>query len=247
MPRDLRTEPRYFAITPIAAEIGRNNADLVDICTSGARLQVTRSLIAGQEVHFTLRTDGAAIATSATVVWCELAALAMQEEESDRYLCGISFARSLVVLRHIIDELVAAKSLIVIEDIRHAERYRVMAPLTASFGGRGALRVLDLSIRGARILIPQRLDSGTTASLRFSIDGVDTPVDLPATVVWSRPAERKGRFECGLRIVDAEEWLRAVIDELALRDGVVIETDSLRRKFDPFALHPVPGLVPIHR
>jgi hypothetical protein len=38
-----------------------------------------------------------------------------------------------------------------------------------------------------------------------------------------------------------------VIDELALREGVVIETDSLRRKFDPFAVKPIPGLVPIHR
>lgn len=247
MPHDLRTELRYFAITPIPAEIGGTNADLVDISTKGARLQVTRSLIVGQEVQFTLRTGDAAIATSATVIWCEVAALAMQEEESDRYLCGISFARSLVMLRQVIEELVAAKSMIVIEEIRSTERYRVIAPLTASFGGRASLRVLDLSIRGARILIPQRLNSGTTASLRFSINGVNTPVDVPATVVWCRPAERKGRFECGLRIVDAEEWLRTVIDELALREGVVIETDSLRRKFDPFAVKPIPGLVPIHR
>ena len=45
---------------------------------------------------------------------------------------------------------------------------------------------------------------------------------------------REGRFEAGLRIVDAEDWLKTVIDELALRDGVTIELDSLQRKFDPF-------------
>jgi hypothetical protein len=70
---------------------------------------------------------------------------------------------------------------------------------------------------------------------------------LPATVMWSRPADRKGRYEAGLRITDAEDWLRTVIDELSLRDGVVIEVDSLRRKFDPFTVRPVAGLVGVRR
>src|SRR5438876_1116886 len=126
MPRESRTEPRYFAITPIPAEIDGNNADLVDISTTGARVQTIHNLSAGQEVRFMLRM-------------------------------------------------------------------------------------------------------------------------ADATVVWSGTAERKGRFESGLSISDAEAWLRCVIDELALRDGVVIETDSLRRKFDPFAVKRISGVVPIHR
>ena len=104
-----------------------------------------------------------------------------------------------------------------------------------------------LSIRGARLSTPNQLTRGVTDRLRFSINGNDTHVFLPATVMWSRPAQRKGRFESGLRIADAEDWLKTVIDELSLRDGVVIETDSLQRKFDPFSTRPVAGLVGLRR
>lgn len=247
MPRDLRTEPRYFVITPVAAEIAGGNADVVDLSTKGARLQVTRSLTVGQEAPFAIRAGDVSIAVTATVVWCEVAALALHDEESDRYLCGVAFARSMSVIRHVIDELVAARSAIAIQDSRHEDRYRVIAPMTASFASHEALRVLDLSIRGVRVSTPTLLEAGTRAPLRFSINGVNTPIDIEATIMWSRPADRKGRFESGLRITDAEEWLRTVIDEMALRDGVVIETDTLRRKFDPFAVKPVAGIVAIHR
>lgn len=231
---ELRSEARYFVVTPVAAEIGGINADLVDLSTRGARLQTVERQVAGATVPLTLRTGGVSIATSATVVWCEVAALAFSDDESDRYLCGVAFGGSLSMIKHLIDDLTASKSAIPIEDSRVSERYRVIAPLTASFCEHNGLRVLDLSIRGARLSTPSILEHGTSGRLRFTINGAETHVWLPATVVWSRPAERKGRFETGLRIVDAEDWLRTVIGELALREGVVIETGSLRRKFDPF-------------
>ena len=247
MRHELRTEERYFVIAPIAAEIDGGNAEVVDLSTKGARLQVTRSLTTGQAVPFNLRTGDVSIAVSATVVWCEIAALSMHDEEFDRYLCGIAFPRSMSVIRHVIDELVAARSAVPIEEIRSADRYRVVKPMTASFASYSSLRVLDLSVCGARINTPQLLAPGMTAPLRFFINGIESPVDLQATVMWARPAERRGRFECGLRITEAEEWLRTVIEELAMRDGVVIEADTLRRKFDPFTMKPLAGLVAIHR
>ncbi|HSP33764.1 MAG TPA: PilZ domain-containing protein [Thermoanaerobaculia bacterium] len=243
MQHDQRVEPRFFVVTPVAAEIAGVNADLVDLSTRGARLQVTQQLKSGTSVPLTLRAGGVSMATPATVVWCDIAALAFSDEESDRYLCGVTFTESLSMIRHLIDDLVAAKAAMPITESRLSDRYRVIAPLTASFGEYGSLRVLDLSIRGARVLTPQMLPAGMSARLRFTIDQTDTHVWLPATVVWSRPAERKGRFEAGLRIDDAEAWLQSVIDELSLRNGVAIETDSLRRKFNPFAAKPVAGLV----
>ena len=247
MNRDLRSERRYFVVTPLPATIGNANADVVDISTRGARLQVTQRIPTGQHFEFAIRTGEARIETHAAAVWCDIAAFALQDEESDRYLCGITFERSVNVIRHLIDDLVATRTAIAIEESRESERYRVVAPLTASFSDHAALRVLDLSIRGARLSTPSLLTPGTSGRLRFTIDGSDTPVWLPATVMWSRSAQRKGRFEAGLRITDAEDWIRAVIDELSLRNGVAIETDSLQRKFDPFVAHPVSGIVGLRR
>lgn len=247
MSSDLRTEGRYFVVTPLPAEVEGVNADIIDISTRGARLQMTERLEVGRRVAFTLRTGDAAIHTPAAVVWCDVAALALHDEESDRYFCGVAFDNSLSLIRHLITDLLTAHAAIPIEESRLAERYRVMASLTASFGELASLRVLDLSIRGARLTTPVLLQPGSSGRLRFTISDNDTHVWLPATVMWSRSAQRKGRFEAGLRIIDGEDWLRTVIDELSLRDGVAIETDSLRHKFDPFAAHPVSGLVGLRR
>jgi hypothetical protein len=247
MDHDLRTEGRYFVVTPLQADIAGNNADLIDISTKGARLQLTQRVAVGRPMPFTLRTADVAIATTATPVWCEMGALSLNDEELDRYFCGVTFDRSLSVIAHLIEDLVNAGSAIPMSDNRGAERYRVIAPLSASFGELPELRVLDISIRGARVMTPRLLRTGASARLRFAINGDDTQVWLPATVMWSRPAERKGRYEAGLRITHAEDWLRTVIDELALREGVVIETDSMMRKFDPLVAHPVPGLVGVRR
>jgi len=238
---------RYFVITPIAAKFGWANADVVDISTRGARLQVTEKIPTGQQVSFSMKIGEATIETTASAVWCDVAALSLQDEEPDRYFVGITFERSVSLIRMFINDLVATKSAIPIEENRNNQRYRVIAPLTASFAEHNDLRVLDLSIRGACLSTPNQLTRGVTDRLRFSINGNDTHVFLPATVMWSRPAQRKGRFESGLRIADAEDWLKTVIDELSLRDGVVIETDSLQRKFDPFSTRPVAGLVGLRR
>jgi hypothetical protein len=247
MNSDLRTENRYFVVTPLPAQIGAINADLVDISTRGARLQVTQRVPTGQRLTFAIRTPEATIETAAVAVWCDLAAFSLQDEEPDRYLCGITFERSISVIGHLIDDLIATRSAIAIEESRATDRYRVMAPLTASFADQAQLRVLDLSIRGARVSTPSLLLPRTSGRLRFAINGSETQVWLPATVMWSRAAQRKGRFEAGLRISDAEDWLKTVIDELALSDGVTIETHTLERKFDPFATRPVSGLVGLRR
>ena len=245
MSPDVRTEPRYFVVTPLAAEINGVNADVVDLSTRGARLQVTHRLAIGNIVPFTLRSGAVTITTSASVVWCDVAAFALDDEESDRYFCGVAFVEAISMIAYLIGDLVRTGAIVPIEDSRMTDRYRVIAPLTASFADMPALRVLDLSIRGARVLTPSVLQPGSSGRLRFAISGRDTQVWLPAAVMWSRQAQRKGRWEAGLRISDAEEWLRIVIDELVLRDGVVKETDSLRRKFDPFVLKPVPGIGPL--
>jgi PilZ domain-containing protein len=245
MGRELRTEARYFIVTPVAANIDDIHADVVDLSTHGARLQVTHRPPLGKIVPFSLRSGPVTISTTAVSIWCDVAAFALDDEGADRYFCGVAFVESIGMMRYLIEELVDTKAALPIEDCRAPDRYRVVSSIAASFADLPSLRVLDLSIRGARLITPTLLEPGSSGRLRFSIDGNDTHVWLPATVAWSRPAERKGRFEAGLRISDAEEWLRTVIAELALRQGVVLETQTLRRKFDPFAVKPVAGLLAV--
>jgi len=129
MNQDARTERRYFVITPIAAKFGWANADVVDISTRGARLQVTEKIPTGQQVSFSMKIGEATIETTASAVWCDVAALSLQDEEPDRYFVGITFERSVSLIRMFINDLVATKSAIPIEENRNNQRYRVIAPL----------------------------------------------------------------------------------------------------------------------
>lgn len=247
MNRELRTAPRYFLDEPLPAMLDSLSAEVIDISVKGARLQLTDQVAKGSNLPFTINAGGVALVISSTVLWCDLGAFSLSDDESDRYLCGIAFEQPVSMIGHLIEDLIASDAATVIEECRNNERYRVTAPLTASFAGVKGARVLDLSIRGARLALPAGMKMGTTATLRFHFNGRETPVDLDATVVWSRAAERKGRFEAGLRIEGDEDWLRTVIDELSLRNGVEVERNSLDRKFDPFAARPVAGVVALSR
>lgn len=245
MRNNLRTEARFFVVTPVAAEFDGGNADVVDLSTRGARLQLTAKKKPGKTAALTVESGTTPISAPATVVWCEIAALALSDEESDRYLCGVKFPEEMRGLDQLIDDLVISKAALPIVDNRSMERYRVIAQLTASFCDVPDLRILDLSIRGARLMTPRLLDRSVFGRLRFAIDENEEHVWVPATVVWARAADRKGRYEAGLKIDGAEDRLRAVINELAKRKGIAIEMDSLRRKYDPFARKRISGLVPL--
>lgn len=247
MADDKRTAPRFFLMTPQPATIGCTNADVIDISVKGARIQLTESLPVGSSLPLTIETEGAALVLPARVLWSDLAALSLDDEESDRYQCGLEFAKSPSILGHYIDDLVRAHTAVAIEDGRHSQRYRVTANLAGKFSSIPPSRVLDISVKGARIGTGSLLPIGTSGPLRFMLNGNEMPVDVNATVVWSRAAERKGRFEAGLRVEGVEDWLKAVIDELSLRGGAVLELNTLRRKFDPIATSRTSGLVGLLR
>ncbi len=242
-----RTAPRYFVTSSLAGKVDGFDVDVVDISVQGARLETTQSLASGSPVTFSLQCSGAQVIIRATVQWCELAAMALHDEESDRYLCGLAFERPVPVIGHLVGDLLASRDALAMEETRRSERYRVISQLAASFGASAGARLLDVSVNGARIATGSLLEVGISAPLQFRILGAEEPVDVPATVVWSRGAERKGRFESGLRIEGQEDWLRSVIDELSQRNSAVLEHGSLRRKFDPIAVKPHAGLMAILR
>jgi hypothetical protein len=244
---DKRTARRYYLLTPMQATIAGVEADIIDLSTGGARLQMTSSVVPGAHLPVTIPVAGATISVLARVLWCDLAALSLDDEESDRYQCGIEFQAAPAILRHVINDLVSEQAAIAIEDVRRSQRYRVTANLAAVITSWPSARVLDISVKGARIGTAAPMAPGTKAPMRFTLNGTVMPVDVHALVVWSRPAERKGRYEAGLMIDGSEEWLQAVIEELSLRGGAVLELNTLRRKFDPIASRQMPGLVGISR
>lgn len=243
MAHELRTAPRYFLLSHLSAVVDDISSNVVDLSPNGARLQLRQPLTVGSTVFLRLSTDAGSLESEARVLWCELAAVALDDAASDRYLCGLRFAKTSAIVPIIIAGLLTTGAALLIEDYRRAERYRLRSSLTASFSRFQSIRVRDISTQGIRVTIPEPLEGGTVGALRFRIHGRETPVDLKAHVAWTSPGERLGTFDCGLQVDEGHEWLRAVIDELALRNEIELDADTLRRKFDPLAGEEMAGLL----
>ena len=91
MPTDFRTVPRYFVTGALCATFGEVGAHIVDLSVRGARLHMTQPFTIGSELQFVLEAAGERINVLSMVSWCRMAALALDENESDRYLVGIMF------------------------------------------------------------------------------------------------------------------------------------------------------------
>ncbi|HKB79128.1 MAG TPA: PilZ domain-containing protein [Thermoanaerobaculia bacterium] len=228
-------------MTSLPATFGEAEGNVVDLSVRGARLQVMQPFAIGATLPFSIETDHGRISTSATVSWCRMAALSLDDDESDRYLCGISFEHDLAGLQEIIDGLLIHEQAMRIEDARSAERYAVTAQITGSFGVHSPVRILDLSIRGARVGTDRQVVPGTKAALRFRVDRKH--VDFTAEMMWCRPSERRGGFEAGLRIDGEEPLLRQIIAHLCTHNQARIDLNSLRRKFDPMRGEQTAGLL----
>ena len=233
MSNDFRTVPRYFLTTGLPAMIGELEVSVVDLSIKGARLQVTEPVPLGAVVPLIIWADERTVTTKATVLWCQLVALSMNDEEMDRYLCGVMFEKVVPEISDVIEELMGSGDALPIEDARNVERYRITAPLTANFGDLALARLLDLSVRGARVGTRNPIEVGTVATLRFRLGPKEASVEVVGTVMWSRPADRRGGYESGMRIEGEEALLRAAIAQLCMHNHARIDLNSLRRKFDP--------------
>lgn len=229
MPTEFRAVPRFFVMTSLPAMMGETEVNIVDLSVRGARLHLTRPFRVGERLPFTMPTSRGVLTAEVTVSWCKMAALALDDFESDRYLCGVMFDREQELVLQVIDELLSADQAMRIEDSRSAERYALSSQLTGRLGEL-SVRILDLSIRGARVALDGALEVGAENRLRFRIDG--KPVNLPAQLRWCRPAERRGGFEAGLFIKGEEALLRHIIAQLCTNNQAHVDLHSLRRKFE---------------
>ena len=226
-----RTVPRYFLLPPLHAQFGDHAASVIDISLKGARVEMARAMPLGSRFQLTIETHRGSVRLGATVLWCEIDELSLSDGSGDRYLAGTVFDEASPEIGALIERLLKANLAIPIEDARTADRFRITAQLTGAFGSVAPVSVIDLSIRGARVALPQFVRFGTVAPLRFQVDGETGPVDVDSTVMWCLGADREG-FEAGLKIEGHEERLRIAIHRLCMRDEARIDLHSLRRRFD---------------
>lgn len=225
-----RTVPRYFLLPPLHARFGDHPVSVVDLSLKGSRIEVAQPLPLGARFQLTIETHRGAIHLAATVLWCEIDELSLSEGP-DRYLAGMVFDDSSAEIGALLERLLKSNLAIPIEDARSTDRFHIRAHMTGTFGAVAPVGIIDLSIRGARISVPQFIRFGTTAPLRFQVDGETGLVDVDATVMWCLGAATDG-FEAGLKIDAQEERLRLAIHRLCMRDEARIDLHSLRRRFD---------------
>ena len=228
--RDLRTVPRYFLTPSVPGFANGRAVRVVDLSNKGARIELVEPFQPGEDVYLVVVFEQGEITVPATVLWCEIDALLM-ENIHDRYLAGLAFAQTSAAVTELLDTLCGRDLAVRIEDFRDHDRYRVTAPLTASFGDLSPVSVLDLSVRGARVASEGKLGVGTGANLRFQVDDESGPVDVYGKIMWTAPAVTGGSH-AGLLITDHDERLRQAIHRLCIRGEARIDLDSLRRKFD---------------
>jgi PilZ domain-containing protein len=241
MATDFRTTPRFFIMTALPATLGESEANVVDLSVRGARVQLTKPFAIGAALPFTLRTEIATVSTRVTISWCRMAALALDDSECDRYLCGVMFDQEQPAVMNIVDGLLAREMAMRIEDARAAERYEITTQLTGTFGMQSPVKIIDLSITGARISADRPVPVGTAAALRFRVDRKH--IDVHAEMVWCRASDKRNGYDCGLRIQGEESLMRHVIAQLCTHNQARIDLNSLRRKFDPMQRVKQPGLL----
>lgn len=224
----LRTVPRYFLLPPMFATAGSESVRVIDISLRGARLELNSPLRVGSSLRLVIQTTEGIVDETVTVLWSQIDDFSV--DGIDRYLAGIEFHGQPVSVGELIERLLDCHAAIAIEDGRAADRYRVSVALTGCLGIL-QIGVLDLSIRGAKITVPNFIRVGTVTPLAFQIDSNSGPVEVMATVAWCLGTANHG-FEAGLRIDGEEERMRMAIHQLCMRDEARIDLHSLRRKFE---------------
>ncbi|HKB79127.1 MAG TPA: PilZ domain-containing protein [Thermoanaerobaculia bacterium] len=225
----LRSIPRYFLIPPLFATAGRESVRVVDISLRGARLELNAPLPVGSRQRVVIATTNGTVDEEVTVLWSQIDDISV-DGDVDRYVAGVEFESRPGTVGELIEKLLVNREAVPIEDSRTADRFRLSVPMTGVIGMMQA-RVVDLSIRGARIALRQFTPVGTITPFAFQVDAAGGPLEVMATVAWCIGTAKEG-YEAGLKIDAEEERMRAAIHRLCMRDEAQIDLHSLRRKFD---------------
>jgi hypothetical protein len=193
---NLRTAERFLLHPPIAAQFGASSVAVCDISAKGARFRHGHPLEMGQKSVLRLTIEGrpAPLALEAVVVWTKA--------ENSRFVSGVRTYADAELVDGMLGHLRETRRANRIEDLRSTDRFDLSPLLDGEWNG-AAVRIENLSARGARIETSNVLTAGAAGTLRFM------GLDVAAKVAWSGvKGVGPSRYRSGLMISEKSELLR---------------------------------------
>jgi PilZ domain-containing protein len=216
---------------PLPVFANKRAARVIDLSAKGARLELLQRFEPGESALVVIHWRQHEITVEASVLWCELESM-LVDSVQDRYIAGLSFTERSAEVEKLINDLESRDAAMLIEDFRNFDRYRLISSLAGSFGEMSPVSLVDISMRGARIVTTQPLGVGVGDHLRFHVDESMGTVDVVGRVMWSAPSNVPRMYNTGLLIQGHDEVMREAINKLSMRGDARMDLDSLRRKFD---------------
>jgi PilZ domain len=216
--RNLRTAERFLLDPPLAAQFGSSSVAICDISAKGARFRHGIPLEMGQKSVLRMTIEGrpAPLTLEAVVVWTKL--------EKTKYVSGVRTYADAELVNGMLGHLRQTRRATRIEDLRATDRFDLSPMLDGEWNG-FAVRIENLSARGARIDTPNALTAGAAGTLRFM------NLNVAAKVAWSGvKAVDPSRYRNGLVISEKSELLRLAIGQLCEQGRAALDTHSLSLK-----------------
>ncbi len=227
-PRNLRTAERFLLAPPLAATFGAAPVAVCDISEKGARFRHDRALEAGAKSVLQIAGAGAPVSLEAMVVWTQPDA-----QFVGKFLSGVRTYAPAEVVQSLLANLQTSHRSHRIEELRSTDRFYVAPSLDGMFGGR-AVRIEDLSARGARIVAAMEPRRASSAALQFVVPSSDIEVVVKAQVAWTSLKAITGAtnksYRAGLLIAEKAELMRLAIGRLCEMNRAALDMHSLRLK-----------------
>src|SRR5437016_3085372 len=219
--RSLRTSERFLLEPPISAQFGASPVAICDISAKGARFRHGLPLEMGQKSVLRLAIEGrlSPLALEAVVVWTQL-----DTAVKGKFVSGVRTYAPAELVDGMLGHLRQTRRANRIEDLRATDRFD-LSPLLDGEWDRFAVRIENLSARGARIETPNQLAAGATGTLRLM------NIEVTAEVAWSAlKSVNPARYRNGLAIGEKSEQLRLAIGQLCENGRASLDTHSLGLK-----------------
>jgi hypothetical protein len=219
--RSLRTSERFLLEPPISAQFGTSPVAICDISAKGARFRHGQALEMGQKSVLRLAIEGrsAPLTLEAVIVWTQLDAAV-----KGKFVSGVRTYAAAELVDGMLGHLRQTRRANRIEDLRATDRFDLSPLLDGEWNG-FAVRIENLSARGARIETPDHLAAGATGTLRL------INIEVAAEVAWSAvKSVNPARYRSGLAISEKSEQLRLAIGQLCEIGRAALDTHSLGLK-----------------
>lgn len=225
--RNLRTVERFLLVPPLPAHFGTSLVSICDISARGARFRHDVPLETGKKGVLRVPMEGrtSSLNLEAVVVWTQ--------PDGDRFLSGVRTYGAPEVVHALISQLQTSNRSNRIEELRAADRFFIAPSLDARFGS-DAVRIENLSARGARIELRQRHDIGVSLPLAFRVPDTTHDVVVSASVMWTsvKSINETGAssYRAGLLVATKPELMRLSIAQLCDEGRATLDTTSLALK-----------------